>query len=155
MPIYLVQHGLCHPEEIDPDRKLTEEGISEVTRIASVAKGYSVPVSKICHSGKERARMTAEIFGAHLSPGQGIVQASGINPMDDVKAFATTLDPASNIMYVGHLPFMQKLASFMVSGNEEITIFKFQNGGMVCLDRDDGATLWHIKWALMPHIGRQ
>lgn len=155
MPIYLVQHGLCHPEEVDPDRKLTEQGSAEVTRIASVAGGYSVHVSRICHSGKERARMTAEIFGTHLSPAQGITQVNGINPMDDVKIFAETLDPASDIMYVGHLPFMQKLASYLVSGLDQITVFKFQNGGIVCLDRDKDSALWHIKWSLMPHIGRQ
>lgn len=154
MPIYLVQHGLSNPKEIDPDRKLTEQGIADVTRIAGVAKGYSVQVTQILHSGKERARMTADIYGKHLTPPQGLAGIDGINPDDDVKSFAETMDPASNIMYVGHLPFMQKLASFLVSGNDGINVFKFQNGGIVCLDRDDGAKLWHIKWALMPRVGR-
>ena len=152
MSIYLVQHGKCNPEETDSGRKLSKQGADDVTRIASVAKGYSVQVSKICHSGKERAKMTAEIFGSFLSPPQGIVQISGIDPMDDVKIFAQSLDPASNIMYAGHLPFMQKLASFLVSGNEAITAFKFQNGGIVCVDRENDAALWHIKWALMPEV---
>lgn len=153
MSIYLVQHGLSIPEGTDPERKLTEQGIADSTRIASVAKGYSVQVNKICHSGKTRALMTAEIFGTYLSPPKGITQVSGIGPMDDVKPFAQTLDHTSNIMYVGHLPFMQKLASYLVSGHEEITVFKFQNSGVVCMDKDNDAALWHIKWALMPKVG--
>ena len=153
MSIYLVQHGLSNPKETDPDQKLTEQGIADVTRIAGVAKGYSVPVNKICHSGKERAGMTAGILGSFLSPPQGITQISGIDPMDDVKAFAQTLENSSNIMYVGHLPFMQKLASFLVSGLDDITVFRFQNGGIVCLDRDNDAKLWYIRWTLMPKVG--
>ena len=154
MPIYLVQHGLSNPKEVDPDRRLTEEGAADVTRIAGVAKGYSVKVAKILHSGKERARMTAEIFAKHLLPPLGVAQIDGINPDDDVISFAQSVDPDSGTMYVGHLPFMQKLASFLVSGNDRITVFKFQNGGIVCLDRDVNAKLWHIKWALMPRVGQ-
>lgn len=153
MSIYLVQHGLSNSKETDPDRKLTEQGIADVKRIAGVAKGYSVHVNKICHSGKERARMTAEIFGSILSPPQGIAQINGIDPMDDVTPFALNLDHSSDIMYIGHLPFMQKLTSFLVSGRDEITVFKFQNGGVVCMDRDNNAKLWHIRWALMPKVG--
>ncbi|HPS58188.1 MAG TPA: phosphohistidine phosphatase SixA [Spirochaetota bacterium] len=153
MSIYLVQHGLSNSKEIDPDQKLTEPGIADVTRIAGVAKGYSVTVKKICHSGKERARMTAEIFGSILAPTQGIAQINGINPMDDVTAFARDLDHSSNIMYIGHLPFMEKLTSFLVSGHDDITVFRFQNGGIVCLDKDNDATLWHIRWTLMPKVG--
>lgn len=153
MSIYLVQHGLSIPEGTDTERKLTEQGIADVTRIASVAKGYTVPVTKICHSGKTRAMMTAEILNSYLSPPQGITHISGIGPMDDVKVFAQTLASTSNIMYVGHLPFMQKLASFLVAGVDDITVFRFQNGGIVCLDKEDDSKLWHIKWALMPNVG--
>jgi phosphohistidine phosphatase len=56
-------------------------------------------------------------------------------------------------MYVGHLPFMQKLASFLVAGVDDITVFRLQNGGIVCLDKEDNSKLWHIKWALMPNVG--
>ena len=152
MSIYLVQHGLSNPKETDPDQKLSEHGIADVTRIAGVAKGYSVPVTKIYHSGKDRARMTAEIFEAMLAPSQGILTLEGLGPKDDIRTFAGTLDHASNIMYVGHLPFMQKLTSFLVSGLEDITVFRFQNGGIVCLDRDNDAKLWYIRWTLMPRI---
>ena len=155
MPIYLVQHGLSIAEGTDSERKLTDQGIADVTRIASVAKGYSVNVNRIMHSGKTRSLMTADIFSTYLSPPQGITEISGIAPMDDVKGFANTIDPASNIMYVGHLPFMQKLTSFLVSGNADITVFKFQNGGILCLDRANDSTLWHIKWALMPEVGKE
>jgi phosphohistidine phosphatase len=68
MALYLVQHGQCHSKEIDPAKGLTEAGRDTARRIASVAKGYKVPVTCILHSGKKRARQTAEIFAEALAP---------------------------------------------------------------------------------------
>lgn len=153
MAIYLVQHGKSHPKEVDPEQGLSEQGIAEVKLIAGVAKNYRVNVSKILHSGKIRAARTAELFADVLQPGQGISAAEGLNPLDNVDAFAMKLDAESRIMLVGHLPFMEKLVSRLTTGREGHTIFKFQNGGMVCLDREKARGKWFIKWALMPEIG--
>jgi phosphohistidine phosphatase len=58
-----------------------------------------------------------------------------------------------NIMIVGHLPFMERLTSFLITGDVERPVFTFQNGGIVCLDEDPEAKGWVIKWTLMPEIG--
>lgn len=34
-----------------------------------------------------------------------------------------------------------------------VQLFKFQNGGIVCLEKDPSRDGWIIKWTLMPHIG--
>jgi phosphohistidine phosphatase len=148
MSLYLVQHGKCLQEDLDPERPLTEEGIADVKRIAEVAAGYSIKVSKIIHSGKLRALQTAEIFAQKLSPPEGISESEGLKPKDDVSLFKA--DAGSNTMIVGHLPFMERLVSFLVTGSPEKRVFKFQNGGIVCLDLIDDQ--WVIKWALMPDI---
>jgi len=62
MPLFLVQHGKNLPKEQDPEKGLSEEGKNEVERIAALAVRYGVSVSAIKHSGKKRARETAEIF---------------------------------------------------------------------------------------------
>lgn len=152
MSIYLVQHGKNRPKDVDPDKGLSDEGRNEVERIATVAEGYGVPVTGIIHSGKTRARQTAEIFDQALAPADGTSAADGMGPLDDVEAFAEGLDPASSRMYVGHLPFMEKLAAYLVTGTSDRPVFKFQNGGIVCLDREPDADTWVIRWALMPKI---
>ncbi len=151
MAIYLVQHGMSLAKNIDPERGLSDEGIKEVKIIASVAENYKVPVNIIVHSGKKRTKQTADIFAKALCPNQGVIEIEGIKPMDDVNAFAETVDISRNMMVVGHLPFMEKLVALVVAGNEELCVFKFQNGGIVCLDsnQENG---WHIKWSLMPNI---
>ena len=72
--------------------------------------------------------------------------------MDDVAAFAASLNPDSNTMLVGHLPFMERMASYLVMGSSDKPVFKFQNSGIVCLDKDPDSASWFIKWTLMPHI---
>lgn len=153
MALYLVQHGKNFSKDQDPEQGLTDEGMAEVRRIAGVAKGYRIPVAAIRHSVKKRARQTAEIFAAALLPaGVAPEEITGIKAMDDVAAFAETVDPADNTMYVGHLPFMARLTSLLTAKNSELTVFRFQNGGIVCLDRDEDGG-WFIKWTLMPNIG--
>jgi phosphohistidine phosphatase len=153
MALYLIQHGKSLPKDKDPQKGLSQEGIAETERIAKVAKEYAVPVSKIIHSGKTRARQTAEIFEAALKPSGGIHEAGGLNPLDDVTVFAGSIDSTKDVMLVGHLPFMERMTAYLITGSSEKPVFKFQNSGIVCLDKDPDNESWVIKWTLMPHIG--
>jgi len=153
MALYLIQHGKSLSKDQDPDQGLSAEGIAETERIARQAKGDGVAASQIRHSAKTRARQTAEIFAGALNPKQGIREVSGIKPLDDVAAYAANIDPAENIMLVGHLPFMERMAAFLITGSLDKPVFKFQNSGIVCLDKDPEAQTWVIQWALMPKIG--
>ena len=153
MALYLVQHGKSLPKDVDPDQGLSDEGVAETERIANVAKEYAVNVKSIKHSGKTRARRTAEIFASALNPGEDIQETNGIKPLDDVAAFAENIQAEDNVMLVGHLPFMERMTSFLVTESIEKPVFKFQNSGIVCLDKDPETQSWFIKWTLMPHIG--
>ncbi len=153
MALLLVQHGKSLSKDIDPGKGLSEAGVADARRIAGVAGAYNVRVSCIRHSGKKRARQTAEIFASDLVPERGVEESSGMGPLDDVKAFAATLDSNDDLMLVGHLPFMERLTSYLITGSSEKTVFKFQNGGIVCLDTDPDTDSWVIKWTLMPTIG--
>lgn len=153
MALYLVQHGKSLPKDVDPDQGLSDEGIVETKRIADVARGYQVEVLLIRQSGKKRARQTAEILAEALNPVGGVAEVSGLKPLDDVAACAAALDPATNTMLVGHLPFMERMASFLVTGSAEKPIFRFQNSGIVCLEKDSQSGSWVIAWTLMPKIG--
>ena len=80
---------------------------------------------------------------------------SGISPLDDVRPFAARIDPQANGMVVGHMPFMERLVSYLTTGSEEIRVYRFQNSGIVCLDCEqgrDGEPDWFIKWTLNPNI---
>ncbi len=151
MAIYLAQHGVALSKNEDPEQGLSLEGISDVKRIAAVAEGYQVNISGIHHSGKKRALQTANIIADHLKPEKGVLKQSGLSPLDDVISFAHSIEN-DNTLYVGHLPFMKKLVSWLVTDSTDKPIFRFQNGGIICLDLEKPNN-WIIKWTLMPNIG--
>jgi phosphohistidine phosphatase len=153
MAIFLIQHGKSLSKDQDPDQGLSAQGMDDVKRIAAVAQGYGVRVGSIVHSGKKRARQTAEILATALRPAGGVTEMEGLGPLDDVVSFAGGLDAQSHLMVVGHLPFMERLTSFLITGNVDRPVFRFQNGGIVCLDQGPCGTGWVIKWTLMPQIG--
>jgi phosphohistidine phosphatase len=152
MPLYLVRHGEAYSETVDPDRPLTEAGRATVDGMAQLATAFKIPVSQILHSDKTRARQTAEILSKYLEPSAGVKEIQVIKPYDDVTVIVPELDAALNTMYVGHLPFMERLVSYLITGSQDKTVVKFQAGGMVCLDRVRKNDPWHIKWALMPKM---
>ncbi len=152
MAIYLVQHGHSLPKEADPERGLSEQGVAEVRLIADRARDHNIPVSQIIHSGKKRASQTAHLFAQALQPKDGISERADMNPMDDVRTIADSIDTTKNHMLVGHLPFMEKLVSFLITGSAEKPVIKFQNGGIICLDQSPDTGGFYIKWALLPVI---
>lgn len=153
MALYLIQHGKSLPKDQDPDQGLSEEGTAETERMANLAKDHGVTVSQIRHSAKTRARQTAKKFARTLNPKQGIQEVSGIKPLDDVAEYAAKIDPDENVMLVGHLPFMERMTSYLITGSIDLTVFKFQNSGIVCLHKDAETQGWVILWALMPTVG--
>jgi len=152
MSLYLVQHGKAFPEEIDPSRPLTEEGKEEVERIACFAARSSLFVSQILHSGKLRAKQTAELLAKHLNPPLGLTEKKGLGPNDDVRKLSIIREVTQNIMIVGHLPFLGKLVSYLILDNPDKEIIQFQNGGIVCLDINPNSGSWYIKWVITPEL---
>ena len=152
MALFIAQHGESLPKQDDPQKGLSPQGRKDTARIAQVASGYGVPVAEICHSGKQRAAQTARIFADFLKPDAGIQAIEGINPLDDVVAFADRIDMNQNRMIVGHLPFLERLIAYLVSGQSGRPVIRLQNGGVVCLDFYADAQHVVIKWALNPQI---
>lgn len=119
--------------------------------MARLAIDLGLQVGGILHSGKTRARQTAEILAAALDLAGSIKEAPGLNPLDDVAPWSS-MSPGDRLMLVGHLPFMQRLAALLVTGSQEKPVISFQNSGIVCLDRDEGSDNWTIRWALVPRL---
>ena len=153
MALYVVQHGRNLTKTEDPEKGLSVDGKLDTERIAGVANGYRVKVSRIVHSGKKRARETAEIMASVLSPTNGLETLKGMNPLDDVRTFAASLELDMNIMLVGHLPFLERLIGLLVCGDPDRTVFKLQNSGILCIDHVPEVKNPVIRWALMPSIG--
>lgn len=144
MELYLVQHGEAKAKDEDPERPLTEQGFENARKMAERASSLGIRVAEIRHSGKLRAQQTAEAFAEAL--GAPLSESEGLLPKDEVAALADEVGERNeNLMIVGHLPHLARLASRLLAGTEEPHLVAFQNCGIVRLDRDADER-FHVRW---------
>jgi phosphohistidine phosphatase len=151
MPLYLVQHGKATTEEENPERPLTQEGVVDVRKVVEVASSLAtIDVDRIVHSGKTRARQTAELWASAV--GAPLEAADGLAPNDEPSVWADrlTAEPARSVglMLVGHMPHLSGLAGLLVAGDAGRAVVAFRPGGLVALEgADDG---WSVGLVLPP-----
>ncbi|MGB9629450.1 MAG: phosphohistidine phosphatase SixA [Thermodesulfobacteriota bacterium] len=153
MKLYLVQHGEAKPEAEDPERSLSVKGEDETRKISIAGKKLNLRPSKVYHSGKLRATQTAKILAEGLNiPASSVLFAQGLNPNDDVRPWAKRIsEETEDLMLVGHLPFLEKLVSLLLCGNEDLRIVLFRYSGIVCLEKKEDKK-WAIRWVLLPEM---
>jgi phosphohistidine phosphatase len=153
MKLYLIQHGEAKSEAEDPERSLTEKGKGEVISISRVASGLNINPSQIYHSGKLRAKQTAEIIASALKiPNLSVQATQGLNPNDEIRPWADRFSKEKeDLMMVRHLPFLEKLTSFLLCGNENARLVMFRYGAIVCLDQKEDKA-WAVRWILTPEM---
>jgi phosphohistidine phosphatase len=152
MILYLVQHGEAVDKEIDPDRPLSDAGRREVATVADFLAVRPVPIDHIWHSGKPRAKETADILAARLAPHVQPQERPGLAPKDPVVPLRDLLGTyEDDIMLVGHLPHLAKLAGLLLAGDENQTPVRFAKGGVLCLIQDE-SDHWQIAWMVVPEL---
>jgi phosphohistidine phosphatase len=150
MRLYLVQHGESLDKEEDAHRSLTDKGIADVERMAAFMAGTGIRASRVLHSGKTRARQTAEILAQALTD-TTLHPLFGIDPLDDVLPIADIIeDWNEDAAIVGHLPFMARLVSYLTIGDPKAEITAFEPGTVVCLERSEHG--WELNWMVRPSL---
>ncbi len=151
MFLYLVQHGEAKREEEDPARGLTDKGFKDVARTAIYAQELGLTVGVIHHSGKTRALQTAQVLADYLKPEKGMSQTDNLAPMDDPGEWAGRIAGMNeDLMLVGHLPYLARLAGLLLCGDTEKMFIDFKMGCIVCLKRSDGR--WALEWMIVPEL---
>jgi phosphohistidine phosphatase len=156
--VYLMQHGESKSKEEDPERPLTDGGRASVVRVAAHAMRVGVRLKRVYHSGILRARQTAELLAQPLDAEGQVEQREGLEPNDPVEPIAQWLlresasTPESTIALVGHMPFMDKLASRLVAGDDSVEVVAFQMGGLVKLVPKQQHEGFAVAWVLAPEL---
>ena len=159
MRLYLVQHGEAVPKAEHPDRPLSEKGRQDMERMASFLARSCPPVARIFHSGKVRAQETARILAATLGQALIVEEAvSGVAPNDSTDLLADTIaqwrddDAVGDVMVVGHLPFVGRMASRLAAGDEEADVLAFEPGTVACLEEKANDGGWALAWSVRPAL---
>ena len=157
MDVYLVQHAQAKSTEQDAACPLSEEGVANIERASAYAEKLGFAIDRIYHSGKLRAKQTAEILARHLGVADKVETKKGLDPSDSVAPITDWLGRLSsegirNILIVGHLPFLDKLTSLLVAGTEDAHVVAFQNAGIVKLVPKSAGSGYSIQWIITPDI---
>jgi phosphohistidine phosphatase len=152
MKLYLLQHGDALPEEVNPERPLSKLGREDVKHLAEFVGKNDIRVKHVYHSGKTRARETADIVAAKMAAGAKIEATTGLNPNDPVEPWAKQINNwQEDSLLVGHMPFMERMTAYLLSGNSSSQFVAFKPGSMLCLERNESGD-WAIAWMLRPEL---
>lgn len=151
MLLYLVRHADALSDDEDPARRLSEKGIQRIKKVASYMAELNIEVNRIFHSKKLRAMQTAQVLTEYIKIEGGISETDGLAPMDDPQIWVERIsEMKEDIMLVGHLPFLGRLAAFILCGDKKKNIVDFKTAGIVCLRRFEDN--WLIEWMIMPEV---
>jgi phosphohistidine phosphatase len=152
MKLYLVQHAKAAPKATDPERALTDQGRRELQKVAAFIKPLDLSVDYLWHSGKKRAAQTAELLAEAIKINKAQAARGDLGPTDDVAALSDKLAHIKqDVMIVGHLPFLSKLTSLLLTRSESADTVAFKNSGIVCLNRSE-ENRWQLNWVVIPEL---
>ena len=151
MILYLVRHAEAKKEEDDQERPLSDEGWTDIRKVTSHAAAHlEIKVGRVLHSGKTRARQTAEALSEAIRPAPRVESADDLDPMADPQVWARRLSKnREDLMLVGHIPHLAKLAALLISGNEDNPSVTFQTATVLCLERG-AEDHWSVQWMVIP-----
>ncbi|MEW6380483.1 MAG: phosphohistidine phosphatase SixA [bacterium] len=152
MKLYLIRHAQPKNQLEDPLQHLSDSGRKSMKKVSEYAARLELFIAEIWHSEKLRAKETAEIFAQSLGLTQKVKERTGLSPGDDVTPIESWLmGKEENIALVGHLPFLDKLASLLLCGSEDASLINFTMGSIACLSRDVSGE-WTLDWIITPDL---
>jgi phosphohistidine phosphatase len=145
--IYLVHHADAVPADEDTQRPLSLAGRAHVEQLATAASARGVRPIAIWHSGKLRARQTAEAFWRICNPLAELTAIRGLQPDDPPQWIRDRLQGETReIMLVGHMPGLGRIRSLLVHGAVADPATDFPQHGLVALEPADEGCV--EKWQL-------
>jgi phosphohistidine phosphatase len=145
--LFLVRHGKAMTESQDSSRPLSPQGVKELEKLAKYLSAQNIQVDEILHSNKLRARQTAEILSKHIDSAKRLREAGGLSPMDDPQPWMDELTVSKDkLMLVGHLPFMSRLASLLLTRRMNSSCIVFYPGTVAAFRNSGGD--WAVEWVI-------
>jgi phosphohistidine phosphatase len=145
--LYLVHHGDAVGPDDDPMRPLSSRGRMQVEALAKVSAEQGAKPDVVWHSGKLRARQTAEAFWRHCNALAIFAATHGLQPTDPPTWIIDAIaGETRDIMLVGHFPHLPRLLGVLLSHQPDAAPEPFPLHGIVALDREED--IWKERWRL-------
>ena len=147
MHLFLVHHGVAVSAEEDARRPLSAVGLAGVARVAAKAAARGAKPEVVWHSGKLRAKQTAQEFWRACNALAEFAVSKDLQPDDPPQWIRDRLRGESrDIALVGHFPHLPRLLSLLTTGGEAGGDFPIN--GVVALVTDDEGETWRELWRI-------
>lgn len=148
MRLYLVHHGDAVPPEVDVRLPLSPPGQQQVTQLAAQAAARGATPAVVWHSGKLRAKQTAEAYWRACNALASMAATRDLQPGDPPMWMRDRLrHEARDILITGHFPHLPRLLNLLLGG-EDATLVPFPRHGIVALETLDDGDSWRELWRL-------
>jgi phosphohistidine phosphatase len=145
--LYLVHHGDAVSAEVDALRPLSIVGRANVERLAADAAVRGARPAVVWHSGKLRARQTAEAFWRACNALAEFSATRDLQPEDPPEWIAHRLTGEKrDILIAGHYPHLPRLLTLLTATSHISP--SFPEHGLVALETSDDGKSWWERWRL-------
>jgi phosphohistidine phosphatase len=146
--VYLAHHGAAMNAGIDARRPLSIDGREAVERLARAAAAHGVRPAVVWHSGKLRARQTAEAFWRECNALALFSATKDLQPDDSPTWMRDRLrHEPRDILLAGHFPHLPRLLALLLN-QPEGSAAEFPPHGLVVLTTDDDGANWRETWRM-------
>lgn len=152
MHLYLVHHGEAVPGDVDSRRPLSTAGRQATETLARACAGRGVRPVVVWHSGKLRARETAELFWRECNALADLSAVRDLQPGDPPERMRDRLlGETRDILIAGHFPHLPGLLSLLTDTRSGPIVFPPH--GIVALGSDEAGLAWREEWRDAPGSG--
>ncbi|HTK30027.1 MAG TPA: histidine phosphatase family protein [Vicinamibacterales bacterium] len=146
MRLLLVHHGEAVGPEINPARPLSPAGRAQAERVAAAAARRGAKPVVVWHSGKLRARQTAEICWRACNALAEFSASRDLQPDDPPAWIADRLrGEPRDILIAGHFPHLPRLLAHLRGHDSSAD---FPPHGAVALETEDEGETWREIWRI-------
>ena len=147
MILYLVHHGDAVGPDVDPRRPLSAEGRPRSSAWRRRPPRSGAKPAVVWHSGKLRAKQTAEAFWRACNALAEFSATRDLQPDDPPQWMRDRLRAESrDILIAGHFPYMPRLLALLVTGGEAGVTFP--NTESSRSKRGTSGETWQERWRL-------
>jgi phosphohistidine phosphatase len=147
--VILVHHASALGPKEDPMQPLSGLGRAWADEAALHAARLGAKPGAIWHSGKLRARQTAEAFWRACNPLATMTAQRGLLPSDPPEWIADRLlVEEGELLIAGHMPQLVRLLRLLVTGDANASAADFPAHGVIALERGDSG--WREVWRIVP-----
>ncbi len=142
--VYLLHHADAVGPEVDPQRPLSADGVVHAGRLAEQARARGCAPAAIWHSGKLRARQTAEPFWRLCAPFADFKMVRGLLPDDPPEMLYLAVQAETrDLLAAGHMPNIAALLRRFVGDAATFPLH-----GLVAIESNDEGVSWTERWRL-------